>query len=226
MTPVARFLTSSIGTKIVMAATGTLLILFLVAHVLGNLEVFWGRDAMNHYGELLRTFPGMLWVARAGLLALAVLHIISAARVARLNRMARPERYARKRNQVTTIFARTMVLSGIALAAFIVFHILHFTVRSIEPAYQTLHDASGRHDIFGMVVDAFQRPLVTAIYLIAMLLLGMHLAHGVSSAVHTLGAEHPRYRGSLRHAGTVVAALIVLGFIAVPLSVLAGWVRP
>jgi succinate dehydrogenase / fumarate reductase cytochrome b subunit len=226
MTPVARFLASSIGTKIVMAATGALLLLFLVAHVLGNLEVFWGRDAMNHYGELLRTFPAMLWVARAGLLTLAVLHIVAAVRVARLNRQARPEGYVRKRNRVTTIFARTMLGSGIALAAFVVFHILHFTVRSVEPSYKTLHDTSGRHDIFGMVVDAFQRPSIAAIYVIAMALLGMHLVHGISSAVHTLGVAHPRYRGSLQHAGTVVAVLIILGFIAVPLSVLLGWVRP
>lgn len=226
MTPLARFLSSSIGTKIVMATSGALLVLFLVAHVLGNLEVFWGRDAMNHYGELLRTFPGLLWLARAGLLFLAVVHIASAIRVTRTNRAARPQRYEQKRNRATTIFARTMMLSGVVLAAFIVFHILHFTVRSIEPAYKTMHDAAGRHDIYGMVTDAFQRPAIAAVYAIAMVLLGLHLAHGIASAVHTLGVAHPRYRPSLRHAGTLFAALIVLGFIAVPISILAGWVRP
>jgi succinate dehydrogenase / fumarate reductase cytochrome b subunit len=226
MMPLSRTLSSSIGTKIVMAASGTLLALFLVAHVLGNLEIFAGRDAMNHYGELLRTFPWMLWVMRTGLLLLAVVHIVAAVRLARINRAARPQAYARKRNRATNLAARTMLVSGSVLAAFVVFHILHFTTRSIEPAYKTMHDAAGRHDIFGMVTDAFQQPALVVLYVLSMLLLGLHLAHGAASAVHTLGASHPRYRPSLRHAGTVFALLVVLGFIAVPLAVLGGRVRP
>jgi len=226
MTPVARLLSSSIGTKIVMATSGVLLSLFLVAHVLGNLEVFFGRDAMNHYGELLRTFPWMLWVARAGLLTLAVVHIVSAARLIRMNRRARPQAYVRTRRRATTFAARTMQVSGAVLALFVVFHILHFTTRSIEPAYKTLRDSAGRHDIFGMITDAFQKPGIVVIYVVAMALLGLHLAHGVASAIHTLGVAHPRYRPTLRHLGTVFALFIVLGFVAVPLAIVSGLVQP
>jgi succinate dehydrogenase / fumarate reductase cytochrome b subunit len=220
-----RLLSSSVGLKLVMAVSGALLALFLVLHVLGNLEIFAGAEAINRYGALLRVFPPLLWTLRFGLLVLLVLHLGSAVRLAAINGAARPVGYAQKRRRTTTLAARTMLASGIALTAFVVFHILHFTVRSVEPAYRTMHDAMGRHDVFGMVTDAFRRPAVTIIYVVAMLLLGLHLGHGVASMVHTLGVNHPRYNPAWRHAGTVFALLIVTGFVAVPLAILAGVVR-
>jgi succinate dehydrogenase / fumarate reductase cytochrome b subunit len=226
MTSLSRSVSSSIGAKIVMAVSGVLLALFLVAHLLGNLEALSGREAMNHYAELLRTFPWLLWVVRVGLLVSVVVHIVAAIRVTRMDRAARPQGYARARRRATTFAARTMLASGIVVAVFVVFHLLHFTTRSIEPGYKTMRDAAGRHDVFGMVVDAFQRPAMVALYVGAMLLVGLHLGHGVASAIHTLGAHHPRYRPSLRHVGAIFAVLIVLGFLVVPLAVLGGRVRP
>lgn len=225
MTPVSKILSSSIGMKIVMAATGGLLSLFLVAHVLGNIEVFWGAGAINHYGEMLREIPWLLWVVRAGLLTLVVLHILSAARLAAANRAARPDTYKKKKNRATTLAARLMILSGLLVAAFVVFHILHFTVRSVVPDYKVWEDSLGRHDVFRMVVDAFQRPAVAIIYIVSMSLLGLHLSHGVASAIHTLGFNHPRYNPAWRHFGPLFATLIVLGFIAVPIAILTGIVR-
>lgn len=211
--------------KIVMATSGGLLSLFLVAHVLGNIEVFWGADAINHYGEMLREIPWLLWVVRAGLLTLIVLHVWSAVRLVAANRAARPEAYKKKKNQATTLAARAMLLSGLVLAAFAVFHILHFTVRSVVPDYKTWEDGLGRHDVFRMVVDAFQRPPVVAFYVVSILLLGLHLSHGVSSAIHTLGFNHPRYNPAWKRFGPLFATLVVLGFIAVPIAVLTGIVR-
>jgi len=214
--------------KIVMAATGGLLTLFLVAHVLGNIEVFWGAGAINRYGEMLREIPWLLWVVRAGLLTLIVLHIWSAIRVAAANRAARPTAYKKKQNQATTLAARAMLVSGIVVAAFAVFHILHFTVRSVVPDYKNFVEqtSSGeRHDIFRMVVDAFQRPPVAIFYVVSIILLGLHLSHGVASAIHTLGVDHPRYNPSLQRLGPLFATLVVLGFIAVPLAILTGIVH-
>lgn len=225
MTPVSRILSSSIGMKIVMAVTGGLLSLFLVAHVLGNIEVFWGAGAINHYGEMLREIPWLLWVVRAGLLMLIVLHVGSAVRLVATNRAARPEAYKKKKHQATTLAARAMLVSGVVLAVFAVFHILHFTVRSVVPDYKTWEDAQGRHDIFRMVVDAFQRPPVAIFYVVSIILLGLHLSHGVASAIHTLGVDHPRYSPSLQRLGPLFATLVVLGFIAVPIAVLTGIVR-
>jgi len=225
MTPVSRILSSSIGLKIVMAISGGLLSLFLVAHVLGNLEVFWGADALNRYGALLREISWLLWVVRGGLLVLIALHVWSAERLVKANRAARPEAYKKKKHQTTTLAARAMLLSGLVVLAFAVFHILHFTVRSVVPDYKTWEDGLGRHDIFRMVVDAFQRPAVVALYVVSMLLLGLHLSHGISSAIHTLGFAHPRYNPSWKRLGPLFAALVVLGFIAVPIAVLTGIVR-
>lgn len=216
---------SSIGLKIVMGVSGALLGLFLVAHVVGNLEIFIGAEAINHYGELLRTLPPLLWAARVGLLVLVVLHIWSAVRLWALNRAARPVGYAVKRNQTTTLFARTMIYSGIIVAAFVVYHILHFTVRSVDPSYKHMVDPEGRHDIFRMVTDAFQRPAVAGFYVLSVILLGFHLSHGIASMIHTLGMNHPRYNPTWRHFGAVFAALITIGFVVVPLAILARVVR-
>ena len=226
MTPVSRLLASSIGMKIVMAVTGGLLSLFLVAHVLGNLEIFGGAEAINRYGALLRVIPWMLWVVRAGLLTLAVLHVWSAARLLRINAAARPQAYKQKSYRATTWAARAMLLSGFVVAAFVVFHILHFTVCSVAPEYKTLEDSQGRHDVFAMVSDAFHRPAIVAFYGLSILLLGLHLSHGVASALHTLGLNHPRYNPSIRFLGPLFATLIVLGFIAVPLAMLSGAIHP
>jgi succinate dehydrogenase / fumarate reductase cytochrome b subunit len=213
---------SSIGLKIIMGVSGALLVLFLVAHVVGNLEIFIGAEAINHYGVLLRTLPPLLWAMRAGLLILVVLHIWSALRLWAINRAARPVGYAQQRHQTTTLAARTMIWSGIILAGFVVYHILHFTVRSVQPEYKNWLDAQGHHDIFRMVTDAFRRPLVSGFYILSMILLGFHLSHGIGSMIHTLGVSHPRYNPSWRHFGVAVAVLIVVGFIAVPFAILAG----
>lgn len=219
-----QLFSSSVGLKIVMAVSGILLALFLVAHVLGNLEIFGGAEAINHYGELLRTLPPLLWAMRVGLLVLVVLHAWSALRLTAINRAARPVGYAKSQTRTTTLAARTMLVSGIVLAAFVVYHILHFTARTVRPEYQGWQDAAGRHDIYRMVTDAFQQTPVALFYVISMLLLGLHLSHGVASAIHTLGASHPRY-GALRRLGPVFAVLIVGGFISVPLAIWAGAVR-
>lgn len=220
-----RVFSSSVGMKIVMAASGALLSLFLVAHMVGNLEIYAGAGSLNGYAALLRVWPPLLPLARLGLLVLAALHIASSIRLTQLNRAARPAGYVKKKTLATTLAARTMLVSGIVVAGFVVFHILHFTAHTVEPGYASMHDASGRHDVFGMLLDAFQRPPVALFYVAAMLLLGLHLSHGVASLFQTLGVDHPRYGTTFKYLGPVFAILLVLGFVAVPLSVLLGVVH-
>jgi succinate dehydrogenase / fumarate reductase cytochrome b subunit len=211
--------------KVLMAGSGVLLALFLVAHMLGNLEMFGGPNAMNGYAELLRVWPPLLPIARVGLLVLAIIHIGTSIKLARANRAARPLGYAQRRNRITTVAARAMLASGVVVLIFVVLHILHFTVR-ITPAYKHLVDAQGRHDVHGMVMDAFGRAPVAAFYIVSMLLLGLHLSHGVASALQSLGVNHPRYGGALRRLGPAFAIVIVAGFVAVPISIFFGLVRP
>jgi len=214
---------SSIGAKSVMAVTGLLLILFLIAHMLGNLQVFFGPDLINAYGHKLRTIPGLLWVARLGLLALLVMHMAAAIQVTRANRAARPEKYERQQAQVASLAARTLMWSGAAIFAYVVYHLLHFTGHVVHTQYLRGNDSHGYFDVYSMVVGSFQNPAIAWPYIVAMLLLYSHLSHGVASFLQTLGWAHPRYAESgFRSIGHVVAGIIVLGFIAVPLGVQLG----
>lgn len=220
MTSLAAAMRSSIGAKTVMAITGLGLIVFLVGHLLGNLQIFLGPDVLNHYGEKLREYPAFLWGARAGLLVLVLLHIDSAIRVTRANRAARPERYAKRKAQEASYAARTLMLSGVLIAAYVVYHLLHFTTHDVHTSYSGHLDAHGRHDVYAMVVGSFQNPAISLVYIVAMVLLSMHLSHGVGSFLQTLGWGHPRYNRGTRLAGPVVAIVLALGYISIPVAIL------
>jgi len=217
---------TSIGAKSVMAVSGLLLVLFLLAHMLGNLQIFFGAEMINHYGHKLRAIPGLLWVARIGLLALLVLHVSAAARVTRENRQARPEKYEAQKAQVASVAARTLMWSGVLIFAYVIYHLLHFTTHSVHTGYIRPLDAHGYFDVYSMVVGSFQNPFIAWTYIVAMLMLFSHLSHGIGSFLQTLGISHPRYSTTpMRFIGPVVAGIIVVGFIAVPLSVQLGLVK-
>jgi succinate dehydrogenase / fumarate reductase cytochrome b subunit len=208
--------------KIVMAVSGGLLALFLVAHVLGNLEIFGGAEAINRYGAMLRIFPPLLWAMRIGLLTLVVLHIISAIRLSSLNRAARPARYAQSKTQATTFRGRAPCCSPAFCWRFSSSnHILHFTVRTVVPEYREMTDALGRHDVYKMVTDAFGHPLVRSSTSSRCCSWAWHVSHGVSSMLQDARRLAPALPPGDSPARTVIAVLIVIGFISVPLAVLA-----
>ena len=215
---------TSIGAKMVMAVSGLFLILFLISHMVGNLQVFGGPDLINGYGHKLRTVPGLLVVARMGLLFLLILHVAAAVRVTRANRAARPEKYAMQKAQVANYAARTLFLTGIMIFLYVIYHLAHFTGHVVHAQYITGPDGHGYFDVYTMVVGSFQNPYIAWAYIIAMLMLFSHLSHGIASFIQTLGFSHPRYNTQIRMIGPVTAAIIVIGFILVPLSVQLGWV--
>lgn len=208
----------------VMAVSGLLLIFFLIAHMIGNLQVFGGPDLINAYGHKLRTVPGLLWVARIGLLGLLVLHVFSAIRVTLANRAARPEKYALQKSQVAGYAARTLFLTGFLIFVYAAYHLLHFTGHMVHTQYIQGPDGHGYFDVYSMVVGSFQNPWIAWAYIFAMLMLYSHLSHGIASFIQTLGFSHPRYSAPIRWVGPVTSAIIVIGFILVPLSVQLGWV--
>ena len=226
MRSLVRTLTSSIGMKIVMAVTGAGLVLFLIGHLLGNLEIFAGQEALNAYAKRLRFLPPLLWVIRIGLATCVVLHIAAAVRLSVLNRAARPVGYARKQNVTTGWGAGTMLLTGILLFFFVGYHLMHFTFQTTNPEYRQMDDALGRHDVYRMVGNAFRRAPVAAVYVVAMLFLGLHVSHGVASVFQSLGMTHPRYSKTWHRLGPVFAAIVVVGFVSIPLSVLLGLIKP
>lgn len=219
-----KLLSSSIGAKWVMGLTGLGLLGFVLMHMTGNLLVFGGRAALNGYAQKLIDLGPLLWVARAGLLGMFVLHVASAARVTRANRAARPEGYARAPVQgATTYAARTMLMSGLLVLAFIVYHLLHFTFGVVQSG--EIGAAHGAHDVYGMVIAGFSNPVVALSYVVAQIVLAMHIAHGASSAFQTFGLTYPSL-SFLKHGfGKLVAGVILVGNLSIPLSILAGVVR-
>ncbi|MDP2343403.1 MAG: succinate dehydrogenase cytochrome b subunit [Deltaproteobacteria bacterium] len=222
------FLRSSVGAKVVMGLTGIGLWGFVIAHMLGNLQVFQGPDAINSYGATLQgSLHGVgVWILRSGLLAITVAHIFFGLRLAALNRAARPIEYKMRKDMRTTPMARTMTWTGLLILGFIVFHILHFTTGTILPDLFNVHetvDGEQRHDVYKMVVAAFQIPWVVAVYVIGQGILLAHLTHGTANLWQSLGLSHLVWSPALKVIGRATAAVIFAGNIAIPLAILLFW---
>ena len=216
----------SVGKKAAMALTGLVLLGFVIVHLAGNLLVFAGPEALNAYAAKLRHLGALLWAARLVLAAAVVIHIWLSVVLSRENRAARPIGYARQQLARTTLGARTMMLSGILLLVFLIYHLLHFTFRVTHPDISHLTDALGRHDVYSMVVLSFQDPLLVAAYVVAMALLCLHLSHGIASWCQSLGLNNERTLPLTERAGRLMAWAIFLGYSSIPVSIYAGFVKP
>jgi succinate dehydrogenase / fumarate reductase cytochrome b subunit len=219
---------SSLGKKYIMAVTGFMLFLFVIAHMVGNLQVFLGPEAINRYGHFLQSNLELVWPARIGLLVLIALHIWSAAKLSLENRAARPIAYASYQPVGSTYASRTMLMSGLIVLAFIIYHLLHFTaqVRFINltgQSFTTFIDPEKRHDIFKMMVVGFNNGWVSAFYILGVGLLCLHLSHGLSSMFQSIGWKNQTYRPSLDKGSRGLALLIFLGYSSIPVAILLGY---
>jgi succinate dehydrogenase / fumarate reductase, cytochrome b subunit len=214
------FFSSSIGKKVVMAATGLVLYGFVIGHMVGNLQIYLGPKAINDYAEFLQHFlHGQgIWIARASLLVAVGLHVWTAVTLTLSNWSARPVGYRDWEARESTYASRTMVWSGPLLAAFILYHLAHFTLGTAHPEFV-------KGDAFHNVVVGFQNPFASAFYVLAMLALGLHMYHGFWSMLQTLGLSHLRWNPVRRTASLVLAGIVVLGNVSIPLAVLAGLVH-
>jgi succinate dehydrogenase / fumarate reductase cytochrome b subunit len=222
-----RFYRSTVGKKVIMAVTGLIGIGYVILHMAGNLQAFAGREKINAYSALLHgAGVELLWLMRVVLIAAVILHVVAATQLTRMARAARPVGYKNRDPQVSTIASRTMRWGGFLLLAFIIFHLLHLTTRQIDPGgWATRMDAAGRYDIYGNVVASFRIWWVSAIYLVAMVLLGLHLWHGVWSFGRSLGVAKPSDHPLRRRVAPILAVVLWLGFSIVPIAVLAGIIR-
>lgn len=215
-------LKSSIGEKTLMAVTGVFLLLFVIGHMLGNLQVFVGPEYLNAYAAKLQSLGPLLWAIRLFLLGTMAAHIWAAARVVRRSVSARPVKYAMQKDLATNFAAKTMMVSGCLILVFVVYHILHFTSGNIDPigAFAEAH-SSEDIDVYGMVIASFQHLPTTIIYSVAMVLLCMHISHGASSLVQTLGLRScsEKCRDKI---GPALAGFLLIGNLSIPLSIYFG----
>jgi succinate dehydrogenase / fumarate reductase cytochrome b subunit len=242
MNIVANLFNSSLGKKFIMAATGFALLLFVIGHLLGNLQIFLGPETLNAYGHFLQSKPALVWTARIGLMVLVMLHLWSAVKLSAENKAARPMGYAGNPTPPVASYAsRTMLMSGLIIAAFIIYHLLHFTVKL--PAVNLIKDPEFRdfktlidhrpqflpvaqvQDVYRMMVAGFRVHLVSGFYILAMALLCLHLSHGVSAMFQSLGLKNKSCGPLIENIATVAAWVIFLGYVSIPVAVLAGIVK-
>ena len=219
----ARFYEAPIGKKAVMAVTGVILFGYVVGHLLGNLQIYsTDHDQINRYAAFLHD-PGVaaeLWGIRLILLAAVVLHITASVQLWNLKRQARPISYVKKDDVPGAYAARTMMWSGPIIAAFVVFHVLHLTVGTVFP----LQELGPNHpDVRANVISGFGHPAVAIFYIVAMLLLCVHLYHGLWSMFQSMGFSHPGFMRGLKRIAAVVAILVAAGNISIPVAVMAGF---
>ncbi len=225
-TPIVALWTTSVGKKAVMASTGLLMVLFLLLHMLGNLKIFFGPADFNSYAGYLRRIgepvlhgAWYLYIQRVVLGLAVILHFTAAYQLSRRDQKARPTKYVHATGAQKNSFAtHTMRWGGVILLLFIVWHLLDLSAGVANPHY-----VDG--NVYGNVVADFTHWWPNVIYIVAMLALGLHINHGFWSAANTLGYSNARRQAAIRVVGSTLAVVITLGFLAVPIAVMAGLVR-
>ncbi len=212
---VYRFYQTTVGKKAIMAVSGLILFGFVMGHLAGNLQAFEGREKMDAYGVFLRSLPAALYAARFVILLAVTLHIITTIQLARLKQTARPVAYVKKNNAAASYASRTMYWSGPIIAAFVVYHLAQFTYRVTDTRFIEGH-------IYDNLVITFQQWYISAFYIIAMVLLGIHLSHGFWSMFQSLGIVSPAYSVYVKRLAQALAVVITVGFISIPIGVLGG----
>jgi len=216
-----RLFSDSIGRKAVVAVTGLFMVLFVVTHLLGNTTIFAGPDGINAYAEKLQGLGPFVWVSRIFMGAMLCLHVIFAVLLTLENRAANPGKYAVKKMLKTTFAGETMIWTGLLLLAFIVYHLLQFTVR-ITPDVVLGNDAKNRFDVFTMVFSSFRITPIALIYVAAMVTLFLHLSHGIQSIFQTFGLNNEKTMPQFGALGKLLSVIFLVGYSAIPVLILAG----
>jgi succinate dehydrogenase / fumarate reductase cytochrome b subunit len=222
---VVGFYEAPIGKKAIMALTGVILFGYVVAHLLGNLQIYGDPQQINKYAAFLHNpaNAGLLWVARSALLLAVGLHIVAALQLWKLKHDARPVAYVKKDDAAATYASRTMIWSGPIVAAFVIFHVLHLTVGAVVPLAADI--APNEPDVRANVIAGFSNPAISAFYILAICLLCLHLYHGLWSMFQSLGFSHPRYTPKLKTGAAIFAILIGIGNCSIPIAVMVGLVK-
>ncbi|QSV45612.1 succinate dehydrogenase cytochrome b subunit [Geobacter benzoatilyticus] len=215
-----QLFTSTVGRKVLMAITGQLMVLFVIVHMLGNSSIFI-PGGINAYAEHLHALPPLVWAFRAVMLVAVCIHVLYGVTLSLENRAANPDAYAVKNLKKATLSSTSMLYTGLLLIAFIIYHLLHFTIR-VTPDIRLGVDALGRFDVFGMVTHSFSLGIVVFIYVAAMVVLFLHLSHGIQSFFQTMGWNNEKSLPVFGKIGKVAAVVLLLGYASIPLFIVTG----
>ncbi len=220
-----KLLFSSVGKKVLMAVTGQVLVLFVIAHVIGNSTIYFG--ALNSYAEHLHALAVLVWANRFVMLAVISIHIFFGISLTLENRAAKPEQYAVKKSLRMTFASKNMIWTGLVIGAFLVYHLLHFTFQITDPATSASanFDTAGRPDVLAMVLAGFQNALISLIYIVSMAGLLLHLSHGIQSSFQSLGLNNEHALPFFEKAGSVMAYVLFAAFISIPVMILIGLMK-
>jgi succinate dehydrogenase / fumarate reductase cytochrome b subunit len=219
---VQLLLKSQVGNKILMAVTGQLMIIFVIVHVLGNATIYTG--GLNAYAAKLHSLPLLLWTTRFVMLALFSIHVFFGVRLYLENRAAKPEAYTVRKYLSAPFSSRTMIWTGLVIGLFLVYHLLHFTFQVIHPMQSSRlnTDVLGRPDVTAMVISGFQSFAISSLYIIAMVALALHLAHGIQSSFQSFGLTGETSLPAVERAGTAAAVILFFGYTSIPVIILLG----
>jgi succinate dehydrogenase / fumarate reductase, cytochrome b subunit len=215
-----QLFTSTVGRKVLMAITGQLMVLFVIVHLLGNSSIFI-PGGLNAYAEHLHALPPLVWAFRLFMLVFVLVHAFYGIKLTLENRAANPSDYAVKKNLRKNLASETMIGSGLLLVAFIVYHLLHFTVR-VTPDIVSNTLPEGGFDVFTMVTSSFSHGIIALIYVAAMVVLFLHLSHGIQSFFQTMGWNSDKALPVIGKAGKTVAVVLLLGYASIPVFILTG----
>jgi succinate dehydrogenase / fumarate reductase cytochrome b subunit len=214
------YYSTPLGKKMIMAITGLIMFLYVFVHMLGNLQIYLGADLINQYGSFLhskRAIP-LLWLTRIVLIVSVLLHMLCALQLWWHNRQARPVKYAVRRYVEADYAARTMIWSGPIIALFVIYHLLHLTTHTVQPAPVV------EGNLYETMIAGFKVPYVAVLYIVAVFCLAVHFYHGLWSWFQTLGLSHPKWDRTRRWLATILAVILGAGDISIPLTVLLGLV--
>lgn len=242
-----KYLNHLVISKFVMAITGLYLGVFITGHVIGNLQIFIGKDVFNSYAAFLQSLGELLWVERIILILSLIFHIITSVYLKLYNNKVKPQKYAVTNYLKAKVNSRSMIWTGIMIGCFLIFHILHFTTRDIKPEFKSYEEQYSiakliptdldinisyeegldvmkkRHDAYQMVIDGFKDPAVSIFYIIAVVLLGVHISHALQSMFQTLGLNGPKFTPFIIKFSVIYGTFIAIAYLSIPLSVLLGF---
>jgi succinate dehydrogenase / fumarate reductase, cytochrome b subunit len=223
--PIIAFYQSSIGRKFVVAVTALILVLYVLGHLAGNMQIYMGPDRINNYAKFLHDLGPILWLVRIVLITAFVTHIVATIQLARENRLAKPQKYAIADYKRSTLASRTMIVSGLIVLCFVIYHLLQFTLEVTDPRFHDLHDSLGRKDVYRMLILGFRSPLVSFFYVLGLFLLANHLSHGLASMVQTLGINNRKIAATVSTGSQTLAWLVFAGYVSIPVTILLGIVK-